>query len=1782
MTEKIVQIKSRIQAARDRQKSYADVRRKPLEFQVGDKVMFKVSPWKGVIRFGKRGKLNPCYIRPFKIIAKVRTAAYRLELPERLSRVHSTFHVSKLKKCMADEPLAIPLDEIQVDDKLHFIEEPVEIMDRTDKSEITRKQSKSEQTRTQESEEYKAEARKVKPISLRKPALLVYICAKGTRVSIPVSDPEKAHEALAGPDPEPMKEDQTGSDSGKLHVSLAGPNPEHMDDEFLATAYLKVHENLKLITDERVQFFRDFDKPESHSGSMSSMKNLDDTFNFGDQFLYDKPTEDDQEKSKVREESKSTILIPESDITVNSPVIAPFTDVLSSKRLMGHYSSNQRGKPIKFTHLLKITPFIALQLRVARLEQEMSEVKKTDHSADVLASIRSQVPTAVDKYLGSKLDDALLKVLERHTADLIEKYSSCMQSLSESIIYKESEGVIKIKKSALFKHMNKIKSANRNTANYHLYHALMEALIADEDAMDKEVADKVKDHKRKHDSDDDEDDDDDEGPSAGSNQGRSTKRRRSDSAASGSAQPPPKDDDQSSKKPRESGASATKQHPALTSTGWQITDTRDAGADYSMHRSDPESEHSEQSSDDIPMKDEGNDSDMEDTDNAHIPKVSTTTWFKPIPESERPATPKPMDHVPNDFLKPENNWANIYATTYKVPEENKLQRKTYDIGSFIKWFCRRKGKIEAMQADLERFASFSAVKAFHKNSVFLQYQMDECHKLLTNKVDLSNLEGHQILRNIYEPLPLGGPPGQSSVPWKQSDRRMRILCVISVKGVRKYGTKFYLREIILRELITQNNKIFGKGFQKSSSNDFEVLLLLYIRIAHISQGQSRLVSQRFSEWDVDKCMGKLGHMVKVLHLFEYLRAWRLGSVRDDKRISNDFITAIEKRLQRIYRSLEALLRKIEKLTTGLITEHVRHRRYNKKDILKMEMEMEIRSSQDIKWITDMARTTMTCAQDGDPLQDDVRLCLGDDLKKAQDHSQRQLRACVLDFGKGWDRHLPLVEISYNNSYHTSIKAAPFKALYGHKCRSPICSAEVRDSQLTGPEIIHETTEKTVQIKSRIQAARDRQKSYADVRRKPLEFQVGDKVMLKVSPWKGVIRFGKRGKLNPRYIGPFKIIAKVRTVAYHLEIPERLSRVHNTFHVSKFKKCMVDEPLSIPLDEIQVDDKLHFIEEPVEIMDREVKRLKLSHIPIVKVMAISVISVSSDSSEDSVGTPAGRVILFGTIPTTIPDTTPVITPPTTQTDTTVIPTEIPIIAPTIPPSPDYTPASPDYSPASDMEFDPSEDPSSDHIPPLPAILPFLSSVDDTTDSITPDNTTITYPWYTFIETTLPYLQVDYSSSDHFSSEDSSSDSSLSSSSETSSDSSADALSDSASSRSYSDHSLPASPSGTRSSHRLFSLVLSIHRSSAISERPSHDSSSTSRSRKRSRSPVASVPLSSPTLEALSYACADLLPSAKRIRSPKTATNLEDYSKDSFEPYVPREVGLGVDFKDESSKPSRSRGADLEMDVDVDTPKPAQEGAVEVTYETLGDLVQRYVGAESAVTVLTERVAELERDNRRLRGTVSVESQRVDQLQRGITHMQRSLRKMPNTRSGASRTREAVNEQSDRRVAEELRVRDAVRNLGPLMGDEVEQEEVGGNRNGGNEDVRNVNGGNGNGGNGDGGNGNRGNGNGGNGNRGNGNGGNGNGKGGEYGYNFRGFMPTRECTYQDFLKCQPLNFNGMEGVVGLTHWFEKMETIFHISNCPEKYQVKYTRARSETVHLTWWNSTRGMNWEEAAYA
>ncbi|GKC21491.1 hypothetical protein Tco_1023641, partial [Tanacetum coccineum] len=406
--------------------------------------------------------------------------------------------------------------------------------------------------------------------------------------------------------------------------------------------------------------------------------------------------------------------------------------------------------------------------------------------------------------------------------------------------------------------------------------------------------------------------------------------------------------------------------------------------------------------------------------------------------------------------------------------------------------------------------------------------------------------------------------------------------------------------------------------------------------------------------------------------------------------------------------------------------------------------------------------------------------------------------------------------------------------------------------------------------------------------------------------------------------------------------------------------------------------------------------------------------------------------------------------------------------------------------------------------------------------------------------------------------------------------------------------------------------SYFHSDASSDSSSLDLPSTTAgpSRKRRRSHMISVPALPPVSGALSPVRADLIPSPKRV---KDSGYLADVEVD------PKEISLrddaivrvnalrdrGIDARvvvetiDRDETETRVRGP-VEVRVErvthpvmpEDIPEPAQDGVVEVTYETLGDLVQRFHDHTQAIPV--HRIQTIEGVQReRLRGTMSVESQRVDRFQRGMSRVQRELRqmrrlrfydrylvvaisddrsvrtrifcilkrydvitydmmKMPNTRSGASMTREEFEELVTRRVAEEMEAREAARTLEPLNENVEEQE--------------GENGGNGNGGNG-----------------GNGNGGNGNGnRNGNHGMNHGGFMPVaRECTFQDFLKCKPHNFSGTEGVVGLTRWFEKMETVFNISNCPLKYQVKYATCTLQDSALTWWNSHKRTIGVEAAY-
>ncbi|PKA60527.1 hypothetical protein AXF42_Ash017933 [Apostasia shenzhenica] len=212
-----------------------------------------------------------------------------------------------------------------------------------------------------------------------------------------------------------------------------------------------------------------------------------------------------------------------------------------------------------------------------------------------------------------------------------------------------------------------------------------------------------------------------------------------------------------------------------------------------------------------------------------------------------------------------------------------------------------------------------------------------------------------------------------------------------------------------------------------------------------------------------------------------------------------------------------------------------------------------------------------------------------------------LRACAMDFEKNWKKYLPLVEFSHNNSYHASIRMAPYEALYGRKCRSPLYWDEVGERRILGPEIIEVTLQKIKIIRERLLAAQSRQKAYADTRRRDIYFETGEHVFLKVSPRKRIYRFGIKGKLKQKYIGPFEIIRQVGKSAYELALPPELAGIHNVFHISSLRKYVADPNHVLKYEPLNIQPDLSYEEKPVKILDRKEKVLRKCTIPIVKIL-----------------------------------------------------------------------------------------------------------------------------------------------------------------------------------------------------------------------------------------------------------------------------------------------------------------------------------------------------------------------------------------------------------------------------------------------------------------------------------------------------------------------------------------------------------------------------------------------------
>ncbi|GKA53698.1 retrovirus-related pol polyprotein from transposon TNT 1-94 [Tanacetum coccineum] len=519
-----------------------------------------------------------------------------------------------------------------------------------------------------------------------------------------------------------MDEDQAGPDPGESSLALAGPDPEPTHKEFMANLYPKVQESLKFPADEHVIL----EDPLSSTGTLSSMKNLEDAYAIGDQFINDKSTEDKPGKLNVEAEVVSMVTVPiyqaSSLVTLLS---TPVIDLLPPK----HAPSTTQAPIFTATTTTTTTTLPPPQQKQSTTKSELAE----------------RVTALENKF--SDLEDLPCKIDETVRENVKEAVQIALQAPLRDRFRDLSEEDMK-----------------------EMLHQRMGKFLAKKD--------------------------------------KSCKQHRDDQ----DPLPPLPDSDLSKKKRHDSGASGSSQPLAPQSSAWKKSDTKDTPSSSSKQQS---SHYSEQPVEDIPMPDTANISDSEDTDSAHLPKIKPRSeWLKPIPEEDRPETPKPDWYVPtNDLPEPENNWADALTKSYKDLEENKLLRKTCDMGSFITWFCKIIGK----------------------------------KKL--NQVDLVNPEGHQLVPDVSKPLPLGGPPGQKIgivhfqaesidfrleelVPllWIENKRDQ-----ISHATYERYGYPF-LREIVLRRADYKEYKILEADYKNLHPDDFEDLYLLHLQgqLNHLS------------------------------------------------------------------------------------------------------------------------------------------------------------------------------------------------------------------------------------------------------------------------------------------------------------------------------------------------------------------------------------------------------------------------------------------------------------------------------------------------------------------------------------------------------------------------------------------------------------------------------------------------------------------------------------------------------------------------------------------------------------------------------------------------------------------------------------------------------------------------------------------------------------------------------------------------------------------------------------
>ncbi|KAJ9544144.1 hypothetical protein OSB04_023851 [Centaurea solstitialis] len=1115
-TDKIKMVQEKLKTARDRQKSYADNRRKPLEFQVGDKVLLKVSPWKGIIRFGKKGKLNPRFVGPFRVIERIGPVAYRLDLPIELSSIHDTFHVSNLKKCLSEETVVLPLDEIQIDEQLRVSEEPIEILDREIKQ-------------------------------LRRSRIPIVKVKWNSRHG-----------------PEFTWEREAFMKSKYPHLFTENPGSVSPCGSALAGRYTEIAGEKKRKTVADVPVVRDFPDvfPEDLPGVPPERQ-----VEFGIDLIpgaapvakapYRLAPPEMQELSNQLEELLGKGFIRPSSSPWGAPILFVKKKDGSMRMCIDYRELNKltvkNRYPLPriddlFDQLQGAAWFSKIDLRSGYHQVKVREedVQKTafrtryghfefvvmpfglTNAPAVFMDLMNRVcRPMLDKSVIVFIDDILIysKTKEDHVIHLIE----VLETLRRKRLYaKFSKCDFWLQEVQFLGHLV-------NREGIKVDPAKIEAVMKWE----------------------------------------------------------------------------------VPKTPTEIRSFLGLAGYYRRF--------------------------IQDFSKIAVPLTRLTrknvkfVWGEEQQKAFELLRGK-LCEAPVLTLPEGVDDMTVYCdASYHGLGCVLMQR-----GKVIAYASRqlKTHEVNYPTHDLELAAVVFALKLWRHYLYGVKCTIYTDHKSLRYFLDQQNLNMRQrrwldVVKDydceiLYH-------PGKANVVADALSRKVHgDVLRVPLMGLAVTTSLIELIKSSQFEAVKEENqkKERIKGQLVQLVTDSRGLLTRSGRVwvpVSCEARQTLLDEAHKSKFSIHPGATKMYRDLKT----DY---WWPGMKRDVARYVEKCLTCLRVKAehQRPHGKLQPLdipVWKWEHITMNLITKLPRTSRNVDAiwvivdRLTKSAHFIAINESSSSEKLADIYVKEIV-ARHGVPVtiisDRDVRFTsrfwskfhedLGTKLQlstafhpQTDGQSERtiqtledMLRACVLDFGGSWDTYLPLAEFSYNNSFHASIGMPPYEMLYGRRCRTPVCWGEVGQRELGSTEIVQKTTESIELIRERLKTAQSRQKSYADKRRSDLEFSVGDKVLLKVSPWKGVIRFRKRGKLGPRFIGPFKVVARVGKVAYRLELPPELSLIHDTFHVSQLRKCLADESAHIPIDDIQVDERLNYVERPIAILERKTKSLRNKEISLVKV------------------------------------------------------------------------------------------------------------------------------------------------------------------------------------------------------------------------------------------------------------------------------------------------------------------------------------------------------------------------------------------------------------------------------------------------------------------------------------------------------------------------------------------------------------------------------------------------------